>query len=512
MRLLVLSALLFSLLFPPVNASWLAYLFAIPLLLHLKSLESPVIGFRNGVLFGLITMGVFHAWIFALHPWSTWLGAVGMWLMLSVYLSLFYGFSFGLFVAVKRQMPHIIAFPTCWILGEWLRSLGPIGDPAGAIGYSQANSLMVLQSASLLGVFGISFLCLVVNTQVFCLFTSLWAQFKTSISYLLAIAASVTFYAIIWLGHQSPTLSTTPIAVVQGNHAQSLKLNSLNWAKLKQDYLSLTANVTPKSIVFWPETIIPTQLLNDTPFLKRLQNIAQERDLSIVFGSPSQEAGRYYNSVLAMTPKGLDSQRYHKEKLMPFGEYVPFRNAFKKIPTFSKILDTEDYSAGTNPKLMDIRSHAMGTAICLESIYPAVCRNRTKQGADFLFVAVNNAWFAKSSAAEKHLQMSILRAVENNRYLVQAANTGLSAIVDAHGKVLRQSTLGQTTVLSGVLKTGYGHSPYFHIGNAIIGLAWILVIWALIRIQQQNLGQILIDRQLQHSWSSHSESIDSETE
>jgi len=233
---------------------------------------------------------------------------------------------------------------------------------------------------------------------------------------------------------------------------------------------------------------------------------------AIIFGSPIKDNGRYYNAVLKMTESGLDSLLYQKEKLMPFGEYVPFRNTLKKIPTFKTILAAEDYSAGNNPKLMDVRGHHMGAAICLESIYPTMVRNRTKKGADFLFVAVNNAWFAKSSAAEKHLQMSIFRAVENNRFLIQAANTGISAIVDPHGKVLRQGNLGERKVLTGRLTTGHGPSPYFHIGNAIIGLSWILVIWAFFKIRKQNRAQILFDRLLQRSSSTHSESTDSEIE
>jgi len=482
--LILFSALLALLCFPPFNLWWLSYCFAVPMMVYLNDLNSLKKGFIAGCVFGFLFMGAFHSWIFELHPWSGWIPAFVLWLLLSLYLSVFYGFSAWLALRLKDYIPIHFGLPLSLVIGEWLRSLGPFGNTAGVIGYSQTGSLWTIVPASLVGVFGLSLICLLVNAQLYRVLNTPFKKLISAVLPLFSILLLLLFYTMIWTSLSDPNTAQHPIAVIQANHPQHLKLSQHAWPGIKKDYLTLTQNQNNKRMIFLPETIIPTLIKKKDPFLTSLLDYSKRHDTSIVFGTPIQEDGQYYNALQMMTPKGLSPLIYQKELLMPFGEYLPFESLLTRLLPIKRLTTFQSYASGTNTSLLTVAGLKMGAGICLESIYPSFYRNKTKEGADFLFVAVNNAWFSDSSAAAKHLQMSRLRAVENNRYMVQAANTGLSAIIDRFGQLPFQSDLNEQAILAGTIKTGFRHSPYTILGDfvvafcfLILGGLWIVSTW-----------------------------------
>jgi len=153
---------------------------------------------------------------------------------------------------------------------------------------------------------------------------------------------------------------------------------------------------------------------------------------------------------VALSKKGNLIGRYDKQRLIPFGEYLPIRPFFYRLlgenPLFA-----EDYNSNPRPELIDLGISKVGVVICFESTFPYIVRDKVKRGAQFILVATNDAWFFDSSAPYQHIQAAQVRAVESGMYVVQAANTGISAIIDPLGRIVKSSKVGEARVLSGTI-------------------------------------------------------------
>lgn len=485
----ILSAILICLIFPKTNLFFLAYICLIPLLWSLEKSNSYQSALTKGFLFGFVFQAYFHSWILELHAFAPWYGVLALWISYSFYLSLFYAAIGGCYhffrqASSKNQRFKSITpylFPAIWIVFEWLRSLGSIGNTAGSLGFSQTHFLPILQIASILGVYGISFYIVYVNVFLFVL----WKNRKIEKKALLIIG--LLLLPLIWGLIQlktEPKQTSKPylIAIIQGNHSQSEKQDFSTWRKIKEDYMELSMKAAQKkpSLIFWPETFVPELNLRNPIFMERLRLFTKNYHTTIIFGSPTDHAGKYYNSVIGISENGLNPIHYSKHKLMPFGEYIPFRNLLEKRKIH---IEGIDYSQAKSFPLINIKKFHLGGGICLESIYPTHYRYMTQKGANLLYVLVNNAWFFNSSAAEEHLQMSIMRAVENNRYLIQSANTGISAIIDPKGRILDQSALDKKKIITGNVFINLPNSFYNIIGDSIVYmcllglLLYYLYIW-----------------------------------
>ncbi|MFC1771082.1 apolipoprotein N-acyltransferase [Candidatus Margulisiibacteriota bacterium] len=473
--LTISSALLTSLIFPNFNQSWLAYFCLVPALFELHYLKSTYkTVFARGVLFGVILVSLFHIWMLELHIWASWPHIILIWIAASVFYGFFYGISFLLGSLVKSDLPLIFCFPSAWIIGEWLRSIGPLGNTAASIGYSQTSFLPVLQWASYGGVYFLSFFCVLINVLFFLMIKNL-ARPSVFLKYTGIII--ILFSIVIIIGKNQYKInnafansqSSVKIAVIQANHAQKDKLDKNKWPSIRRDYLALCASAAQKNpqFIICPETITPTFNLRRFLFISTLMKTARKNNINIILGTPIEEQEKFYNSVVAVTPRGLAKEKYRKVRLMPFGEYWPFKT-FLKLLGLEKWVSLEDYSPGKSVKPLQIGNYFWGIGICLESIYPNYFRKYIKAKAQFFAVLVNNAWFFRSSAAAEHLQMSIMRAVENNRYLVQAANTGISAIVSNTGEIVKKTELEENKILYGTIYYGLPNTFYAKSGDWII--------------------------------------------
>jgi len=488
----VFSGFLTVLLFPRIGAFWLAFFCLFPLLMDLDRCFEGGGGsvrafFVRGVVFGFVLMGIFHLWMFELQAFVAWYWVFAAWLALSLYLSLFYGFSFGLYYFCRglvrdrwRFAPvyTLLLFPCCWVIGEWLRSLGPLGNPGGLLGYSQSSSLFVLQLASVFGVFGVSFFCVLVNVLLYFVFTR-WSGGLGRLSFriLVGMLCLVLGFGMfrVFGGHREGI--PVRVAVVQGNHSQDFKFARRSWPVIRQDYLSLTASLAGfgPEVILWPETITPDLNLRRQSFTDPITSLAASMDTRIVFGSPILENGRYFNAMVYAAPEGIGPGVYRKVQLMPFGEYWPAKGLLKRL-NFGKWVLGSDFSPGDAYTAIQVSPDLrLAGAVCLESVYPWFFRRGALQGADFLGVLANHAWFFDSTAAEKHLQMSVMRAVETHRYLLHAANTGVSAIVGPRGRILEKMGLDERGVLVGEIYRGLGGSIYTWIGDIVVWMSILLV-------------------------------------
>lgn len=496
----LLSVLFFSLSFPPFNFFVLAYISLVPLIcdIYFSTDTSTSIRFKKGLLFGFLSMAIFHSWFFQLEAFAPLWGVILLWLSLSLYLSLFYGLSLRLFKTFTSPVYTALWAASIWVLFEWIRSLGPIGNTAGLLGYSQTYCLPIIHLSSYGGIYSISFLCILINFIVFyaLFFNKLVHKNKLEISSISKIKKQLFIFTLLILSVififtsfqlKSHTGQDHKVAIIQPNHIQKRKLDSFQHPSLLQENITLVKQAlesSPNTIIL-PETITSSLNTKRNWFISSLKQRLENKETTIIFGTPIKENQRYFNSAVSITKHGLDKNRYDKIKLMPFGEYWPFRPLLYKLG-LEHMIGNSDYSSGSKIHNLPIHNSKFGIEICLESIYPWFARKQVQQGATVLITLVNNAWFFDSKAAEQHLQMSMVRAVENKRFLLQAANTGISAIISPTGKIIKQSNLDEQNILIDMIKLHKTITPYTKYGDIIILFSSLIIITGILKSIRNN--------------------------
>ena len=203
-------------------------------------------------------------------------------------------------------------------------------------------------------------------------------------------------------------------------------------------------------LVLWPESSTPFFFEQDRPGADQVRALARQARVSILFGSDQIERGvpnRYYNSAFLVGPDGTVGGVYRKMHLVPFGEYVPLQRLLFFAAPLTEQVGT--FSPGLNAELLPVNGHPVSVAICYEVVYPALVRQFVAGGSELLTTITNDAWFGPTSAPYQHFEQAAMRAIEEGRYLVRSANTGISGIVDPYGRVLERTAVYQPAVVVG---------------------------------------------------------------
>jgi apolipoprotein N-acyltransferase len=194
-------------------------------------------------------------------------------------------------------------------------------------------------------------------------------------------------------------------------------------------------------------------LFDETPAVRELlKKLVSEGDVYLLFGNDDREDGvngRVFVGAKLLTPKGDVALRYHKIRLVPFGEFVPLQPLLTLGGRYGAKLvqQVADFSPGAEYAIADVGGAHVSSFICYEAIFPDLVREFTARGADLLVNMTNDAWYGRTSAPYQHFAMAAFRAVENRKYLVRAANTGITAVVDPHGRTLEKTALFERTTL-----------------------------------------------------------------
>src|SRR5581483_11986636 len=184
-----------------------------------------------------------------------------------------------------------------------------------------------------------------------------------------------------------------------------------------------------------------------------------------------------------VAPDGSSAGVYRKMHLVPFGEYVPLKRVlFFAAPLVEAV---SDFSPGESAVLLPVKGHLLSTAICYEIVYPALVRQFTRAGSELLSTITNDAWFGDTSAPYQHFAQASMRAIENGRYLVRSANTGISGVVDPYGRVLAHSNVFEQTVIVSDARFLRGQTVYVRIGDIFAYAAAILTAAALIAVSSR---------------------------
>jgi apolipoprotein N-acyltransferase len=226
--------------------------------------------------------------------------------------------------------------------------------------------------------------------------------------------------------------------------------------------------------VIWPESSTPFFLEENPMLAAEIRRLAMQSQTPFVVGSDQIERAqenRFYNSAFLIGGDGQTRAVYRKMHLVPFGEYVPLRQL---LPFVGPLIEAvSDFSPGLEPVLLPIGDRRLSVAICYEVVYPWLIRSFVLGGSDLLVTITNDAWYGTTSAAYQHWEQASLRAVEQGRYLVRAANTGISGIVDPYGRVVASTPLFSTEVVTGDVRWSTRRTLYATMGDAI---AWISLV------------------------------------
>jgi apolipoprotein N-acyltransferase len=226
------------------------------------------------------------------------------------------------------------------------------------------------------------------------------------------------------------------------------------------------------SLIVIPESALPVYWQRSLTLRQDFATIAQAGP-SILFNDVEEESdGRYYNVARLLSPGGLSGKPYRKVHLVPFGEYVPLPRVFFFVRQISTEIGAFERAAV--PAVLRSGALAIGPAICYETIYPSLARRETADGANLLATISNDSWYGRGGAQEQHFAGAVLRSVENGRYLVRAAITGISGIVDARGRILAQTRPNERTLVRGSVRLETGSTIWTRWGFRIPPVADVL--------------------------------------
>ena len=491
--LAALSGVLCFLSFPRYDLEALAWIALVPLFLALENLtvrKSFWLGWTTGTVYFL---GTVH-WVTNTMIHYGKLPAVVSYpimLLFVVYLGLYVAAFAALFVFLKRRttFPAALSAPALWVSLELLRTYALTGFPWAALGYSQYLSLPVIQIADTTGVYGVSFLIVLVNVAVAEGALALRVPRFRPAAWKPVAAAVVVVAAVLGYGSwrlsqdrlsQPPTLS---VGVVQANIPQDKKWDAEFRQETIDRYERLSDGVSSQSVqlVIWPEAAMPFFFEEDEAFRQQVVATVRGDRVPLLFGSPAvttvKNQLRLFNSAYFLSADGKVLGRYDKMHLVPFGEYVPLANLLFFVNKMAEGIG--DFLPGQDYSLFHLPGVSFGTVICFEVIFPDLVRHFVKQGAHLMTTITNDAWFGDSSAPYQHFSMVVFRAVENRVPFARAANTGVSGFIDRTGRIQKASPIFVEAAVADTLRLRTQTTFYTRYGDIF---AYVCVIMALFMI------------------------------
>jgi len=440
--------------------------------------------FWLGWLSGFVGSGVTVYWVVGVmalyggvEPWM----ALPIGALLWAYLGLFTGAAMLVTGWTVRRygVVGLWSAPATWVAFEWLRSWLFGGFPWALLGTSQAHVLPVVQLASVTGVYGLSALLVVVSTAAAAVILSRRGRHLAMAGGTVCLLVVVVAGGVFRLADNRLTQSGAPlrVGIVQGSVPEDVKYDPSYRDSIVTRYLSLSRQVIGSGarLVIWPESSTPFFFNLDSTQAMPVRQLALQTRTPFIIGTDDierahgNEPQKLYNASVALGADGQVHGEYRKMYLAPFGEYVPFKKLLFFVGPLVNAVS--DFSPGTAALVLPAGVANVSTSICYESVYPWLSRSFVANGSQLLAIITNDAWFGTSSAASQHFDQGAVRAVEEGRYVVRAANTGISGVVDPYGRVLDETPLFVSTAFVADVRLLDGKTFYGLTGDWIAWLA-----------------------------------------
>lgn len=447
--LAILSGILTAISFPKINAFCFVWIAFIPMIY--TSLRNCV---KNSLVYGFIFGFTYYAislyWMFPFLKYNTnTTQALIVSVLLWSYLSLYFAFWTGSLSFSRRHFYPIISClyaASSWVMLEYVRTYFLTGFGWSLLGYSQASFSYIIQFADVIGVYGISFFIILINMLLYYWLKDL--KGKEYVLYAICLFSLVFIYGYVKINnHSNPYGERINIGVVQPNIDQ--------YKKWDEKYSNEIINIIKQNaddfkdkdldLIVYPETSLPGYLQYEGNIIDLVEEISSYARLSLFCG-PSYDDVGIYNSVFAVNDKGKILEKHDKNHLVVFGEFIPFKKILSKY--FGVLNALGDFSKGKYMNVLKSYDLLVGTTICSENFFPDLSRKLVLNGAKILTNHTNDAWFFDSYAPYQHFVMNVFRAIENRKNVIVSANTGISAVIDSVGNIVKRTNLNENTTFT----------------------------------------------------------------
>ncbi len=476
-----LSGALLNLAFPPIN--WFVFAFICPsILLFIWLRSSPRAAFVYGFAFGFGFFGIGASWVYiSVHNF----GNAGIFLagfitlafvLLLASYSALCGYLFRRFFAkANMAVSCLLAFPALWVICEWLRGWVFTGFPWLFLGYSQTH-FVLKNLAPILSVYGVSlataFICGVIT---WCLTKKHNPDLRSGLLggmlILLILTASYICGRFTWT---APLGKPIPVALVQGNVALEMKWDQNYLTHILDIYTQQTEQHWNQGIIVWPEAAVPIIAQQVQGYLTQMNAAAKKHNTAIILGIPTSTTnGNYYNSLMVL---GDGSGIYNKHHLVPYGEYTPLGAILQ--PLINALgLPMSGFSKGAaHQALLQAKNITLAPFICYEIGYPAQVLSSARN-SNALVVVSDDSWFGNSSASAQQYQLAQMRAMETQRPILYATNSGITAIILSDGSTQKTVPINQLSTLVSFFQPVSGETLVMRAHNLIVlGLILLMLL------------------------------------
>ncbi|MDD7805636.1 MAG: apolipoprotein N-acyltransferase [Endozoicomonas sp. (ex Botrylloides leachii)] len=433
----------------------------------------------NGFMFGVGMFGVGTSWIYvSIHQFGSASPALASLLtaVFVIVISLVF-VAPGLWLYSKLRhhwhMDHpcqqALLFSAFWVIAEWTRSWLLTGFPWLLAGYSLLDT-PAANWAPVTGVYGLSFLLVITSTLLVSLIIKSKQPLRKTITSKVFVVITI---ASLWLASwplakvqwTEPTGEKLTFSAIQGNIPQSIKWHPDYIQNIIATYTNQTEQEWKQDLIIWPENALPIFYSRAQWLLQQLSQQGKNHNTALIIGlpidMPSENQQKYYNGIIAI---GAGTGIYDKQKLVPFGEYVPFESLLRGLIAFFD-LPMSSFSAGSsNQKPLNVKGITITPYICYEVVYPDFAARMARHSGLLLTIS-DDTWFGKSIGPEQHFQMARMRALETGRYLIRDTNDGLTALINNHGKVLQTIPRFKEGILRGSANIMLGNTPFMITGS-----------------------------------------------
>lgn len=488
-RLLVsLSGLLLGISFPPFPFFPLIFIAVIPYFFIIEQKEKLIEINRLTYLMGFVFSIISIYWVGAFTEMKD------PFLMIAGIALLFFNPSLfmipsTLYYFAKKNISKKYSFyffPFFWVTYEYLYMITDLKFPWLVLGNSLSYFNLFIQLADIVGVLGITLIIVFINVLVF----QLLQQYKETkkigyvkFSFLILLFIIPLVYGISKTSSDKNQNQKVKVGLIQPNLDPYEKWSGGNLQQISNIYLELSVKAVKQNakIVIWPETALPVYLLigTYTDVLDSIKSFVKRNNIYLMTGMPDfriynkkddapsdakySKIGDYYfttyNGIYLFSPKSDEVQKYGKMQLVPFGERTPFVDAIPFLGDLFKWgVGLSGWNVGQDTTVFTFQESSFEDKIdsikftglvCYESIFPDFVASFTQKGSQFISVVTNDSWYGNTSGPYQHKEISVLRAIENRRYVVRAANGGISCIIDDKGNTISKTNMYERNVLVG---------------------------------------------------------------
>ena len=447
-----------------------------------KNVDSNLKLFLHGVFFGYGYFFINLYWI----PLSIYKVSINLeWLVpiLSIIIPLPLALFTGIFAILtkfgrRNSVIFSINFSFLWVIFEYIRSNAFFPFPWALIGHSATSMLWFSQIVALFGAYGASLLLGLLTTSLFSQ-NKKYIAFNIVLFFLICIAGEMRIER-----NSVDSKDNIKIRLVQPNIQEHHFGNKIKQALVFQELseLTLSDGFKEKDYIFWSEAAFPYPIYENQNWINMVKDfVPHKKNTALIFGADSVKQGYYtslsFNSILAINEENMILGRYDKRILVPFGEYVPYKNKFAFVGKIAHSVGMDDISKGVHSNIIDLGDRIKFLpVICSESI---VDKGHLKVSSHdsyrFILNITNDSWFGNSLGPYQHFNISRIRAIEYGLPVIRVANTGISGIIDVFGNVLKVTELNTRTIVDASIPAKLKNSTLFYkIHNFVIPAIFVL--------------------------------------